>query len=101
MKRTAAFILAFIFLIMLCSCKPEGATDTPELPEISGYTQEQLEEKLIGLSIDEIHHSWGEPDGHLSGFWGEIWSLDGGKENIIVLYYDENGMVEYINRPFD
>jgi len=101
MKRTAALILAFIFLILLCSCKPEGTADTPELPEISGYTQEQLEEKLIGLSIDEIHHSWGEPDGHLSGFWGEIWSLDGVKDNIIVLYYDENGMVEYINRPFD
>lgn len=39
MKIRAAFILAFIFLLSLCDCKPEGATDTPELSELAEYTQ--------------------------------------------------------------
>ena len=58
--------------------------------------QEQLEEKLIGLSQEEIYRSWGEPDGHLSGFWGEIWQLASEKSKHVTVYYDENGIVEHV-----
>lgn len=82
--------------------RPDGSTDTMELGEVSGlvlekgYTQEEIEEKLKGEHRDNVLVSWGEPDGHLSGFWGEIWFLDEQENTKITLYYDAYGYVEYV-----
>ena len=79
--------------------KPDGSTDTMELSEIceyvleKGYTQEQIEEKLKGEFRNDIIASWGEPDGMLSGFWGDIWYLDDKDDMRITLYYDGDGYV--------
>ena len=67
-----------------------------EKSDMLNYTQEQLEEKLIGLSGEEMHNAWGEPDGYLSGFWGDIWNLDDNNNTFIAFYYDEKGYVENI-----
>ena len=96
MKKFIALVLAFVFVLGLVGCKPDEITDIPELVEITDFTQEQLEEKLIGLSQEEIYRSWGEPDGHLSGFWGEIWQLASEKSKHVTVYYDENGIVEHV-----
>lgn len=50
-------------------------------------------EKVVGVSIDEIHETFGEPDGTLSGLWGEIYILRNG--TTVIVYYT-NGFVEYI-----
>lgn len=55
MKKYPAFVLALAFLLVFAGCKPDGTTDIPELGEISDDTQEQLEEKLAGLSNEELY----------------------------------------------
>ena len=55
-----------------------------------GYTQEEIEEKLKGEYRDDILISWGEPDGMLSGMWGDVWFLDEEKERKITVYYDSD-----------
>lgn len=80
----------------LLSSHEVDSVDTPELNEIFNYTQEQLEEKLLGLSEEDMHNSWGEPDGMLSGFWGDIWHLSDESNKQIILYYDKDGTVENI-----
>ena len=96
MKRFIALVLAFVFVLGLVGCKPDEIADIPKLAEITDFTQEQLEEKLIGLSQEEIYRSWGEPDGHLSGFWGELWQLASTTGEYITVYYDENGIIENV-----
>ena len=64
--------------------------------ETIDYSQEEMEAKLTGEHRDNIIASWGEPDGHLSGFWGEIWFLDDAKDKKITLYYDADGCVENV-----
>ena len=82
--------------------RPEGAAGTVVLCEVSGhvtekgYTQEEIEEKLKGELRDNILVSWGEPDGMLSGVWGDIWILDAEKDKKIILYYDTEGYVENV-----
>ena len=71
-----------------------------QLKEISGLVLEKgsafcdIEEMLEGIPQKKIHAKWGNPDGHLSGFWGEIWFLNKEKEGRITLYYDEDGKVD-------
>ena len=96
MKKFIALVLAFVFVLGLVGCKPDEITDIPELVEITDFTQEQLEEKLIGLSQEEIYRSWGDPNGHLSGFWGDIWRLDNERDEHITVYYDKDGIVEHV-----
>lgn len=97
MKKYIIFVLTLTVALALAGCtsSPDGTTDTPKLVEITGYTQEQLDEKLIGCSQEEIHSAWGEPDGMLSGFWGDIYHVPDGYESII-LFYDADGIVETI-----
>ena len=64
--------------------------------ETTDYSQEEMEAKLKGEHRDNIIASWGEPDGHLSGFWGDVWFLDDIKDKKITLYYDANGCVENV-----
>lgn len=98
MKKLTVLVLVLTFISALVGCanRRDGTADTPELDEISDYTQEQLEEKLLGLSNEELHHLWGEPDGMLSGFWGDIWSLSDESKRQIIIYYDADGFVEHI-----
>lgn len=71
-----------------------------QLKEISGlvlekgYDSEDIEDLLEDIPQKRIHASWGKPDGHLSGFWGEIWFLNEEKDGRITLYYDEDGKVD-------
>lgn len=86
-------------VLFMAKNRPDGSTDTMELSEVSGYvlekgyTQEQIEEKLKGEFRNDIIASWGEPDGMLSGFWGDMWYLDDKDDMRITLYYDGDGYV--------
>ena len=48
----------------------------------------------IGMLRDDVHKIMGEPDGMLSGFWGDIYLLD--NDNRVIIYYDANGLVEHV-----
>ncbi|HWR23331.1 MAG TPA: hypothetical protein VN366_07620 [Feifaniaceae bacterium] len=50
--------------------------------------------KLLGFSLDEIHERYGEPDGMLFGFWGEIYRLEDGTQ--FTVYYDGDGRVNAV-----
>ena len=76
--------------------------DVVQLKEVSGlvlekgYDSEDIKELLEGIPQKKIHAKWGNPDGHLSGFWGEIWFLNQEKDGRITLYYDADGKVEEV-----
>ena len=78
----------------------DAGADVMELNEVKGlvlekgYMQEEIEEKLKGGHRDNIHVYWGEPDGMLSGMWGDVWLLNDEKK--ITVYYDSNGCVENV-----
>lgn len=95
MKKITAFVLALIFAFTLtaCSSKSDKTTDVPKLSEISNFTQVQLEEKLLGLSNEELHSLWGEPDYSLSGLWGDIWYSNDEHSQEITVYYDDTGAI--------
>ncbi len=50
-------------------------------------------EKLLSASLEQIHELLGEPDGSLSGLWGEIYQLEDGTKFIV---YYENGFVSTV-----
>lgn len=85
-------LLASLLLVIGCSSR----SDIPGLEDIPSYTQAQLEKELFGLSFEEMHAAWGEPDGYLSGFWGDIWRFDEASDGQVILYYDAAGEVEDI-----
>ena len=84
--------LASLLLVIGCSSR----SDIPGLEDIPSYTQAQLEKELLGLSFEEMHAAWGEPDGFLYGFWGDIWRFDEASDGQVILYYDAEGEVEDI-----
>ena len=71
-KQLMILLLASLPLVIGCSSR----SDIPGPEDIPSYTQAQLEKELFGLSFEEIHAAWGEPDGYFSGFWGDIWRFD-------------------------
>lgn len=44
-------------------------------------------EKLLGVSLEQIHELLGEPDGTLSGLWGDIYELEDG--TMFIVYYED------------
>ena len=78
----------------------KNTKDIVQLKEIAGlviekgYDSEDIEDLMEDIPQKRIHAKWGKPDGHLSGFWGEIWFLNEEKDGRITLYYDEDGKVD-------
>lgn len=56
-----------------------------------GYTALGVLADIKGVNNERLHELWGEPDGILSGFWGDIWYI--GNNNRMIVYYDNNGNV--------
>ena len=79
---------------------------TPPAAALAALTA--AEAALLGLPRQEILNAWGEPDGSLSGFFGDIYQLESGM--CITVYYDPEPMnrgaadsctvpVQYISCP--
>ena len=45
--------------------------------------------QMGGVAREELIEKWGNPDGMLSGFYGEIWAITE-SESILVYYSDES-----------
>lgn len=103
MKKFVIFVSAFVCILCLVSCS--GKSDDAgiiNIREISGlvtedgYTEDDFQEELFGQYREDIIGVWGEPDGMLSGFWGDIWHLSDESNKQMIIYYDKDGMVEDI-----
>ena len=66
------------------------------LEKVKECSQEKLNKQLIGILRADLLNVWGEPDGHLSGFWGDTWQLGNEKGEHIIVYYDQNGIIENV-----
>lgn len=89
--------LALLCFLGLAGCSRNGVLDKGELGtlvEEEGYTEEQVLEKLAGKSWEDMEKAWGEPDGMLSGFWGNVWHFGEGDGWMVVVYYDRDGLVQ-------
>ena len=98
----AVCVLLIIGIGMILVYRFMSTKDIVQLKEVSGlvlekgYDSEDIEEMLEGIPQKKIHAKWGRPDGHLMGFWGEIWFLNQEKDGRITLYYDADGNVEEV-----
>ena len=83
MKRVLSIIALISLLLTLCACGSEKIS----LESVSKIAEEDLNAKLLGLSQEEIHEMWGQPDSFLSGLWGDIYLLPE-DDRMIILYYE-------------
>ena len=92
MKKLITLVLALVCVLSLVGCKPDRTVDTPELGEVTRFSQEQLEKKLIGEYRGNILHSWGEPDIVLTET-SDKYYLDESNSKYIILHYDNDGYI--------
>ena len=64
----------------------------PALDRLPGMGREAAETALLGRERRELLDAWGEPDGMLSGFFGDVYHLKNGER--VVVYYDVRPMNE-------
>ena len=92
-----AVILCVVTAVCLFTNPKRNPKDLPTVEQTYLAISSKGEEFDVGLkghSRDSVIDYWGEPDGMLSGFWGDIWKLNGLGE--VIVYYDEDGNVEHI-----
>lgn len=58
------------------------------------FSSDEVLRMLSGIKYKELYEYWGEPDGMLSGFWGDIWYIGNNKQ--IIVYYNSIGFVENV-----
>lgn len=77
-------------LLLLCAALPlsacGGAAPAPETSAFGAH--------LLGQSREDVLQILGEPDGVLSGFYGDVWDLEDGTS--VILYYDADSRVELV-----
>ena len=96
MKRLISLILILSLVLFLIGCNGTAETNIIEFAEIDQYTEDELAEKLIGITRDDLVSLWGSPDGSLSGFDGDFWYLENETYRSIIVYYN-NEKVEAID----
>ena len=93
MKNIVAIVLCFVLTLSMVGCRPDGTTDTIELAEVSKWSQERVEKKLIGEHRENILYSWGEPCAVLSET-SEKYYLNENDREYIILNYDNEGYIQ-------
>lgn len=87
LPAAALAILTAAALLLAGKTAPAGLPGPEALP---GMGRKAAEAALLGLSRQEILNAWGEPDGMLSGFFGDIYALEDGAQ--VIVYYDPEPM---------
>lgn len=80
-------------LALLCVCAlgvwygtRSGSSEFPAPEELAAMTEEAATKALAGTLREELLKVWGEPDGGLSGMYGDIYATPGGRS--VIVYYD-------------
>ena len=61
---------------------------------LDGKDEEFVMSQFEECTKDELVQKWGNPDGTLSGFYGDIWTIT--ENESIVVYYSAESIVEHI-----
>lgn len=96
-KIKTTFKLLVLFIVIVFSiyrAKVAGLDEVSELVFNKGYGAVEIFEMVNGVYYENLAEKWGEPDGKLSGFWGDIWYVGNNKQ--IIVYYDSDGCVENV-----
>lgn len=97
MRKFTALCLTLMLALSIIGCG-QNNDNIPSKELMVSYCQNQGEDyaakQLQGYKSTQLADAWGEPDGHLSGFWGDIWETNN-TYNLIV-YYDSDGIAEHI-----
>lgn len=79
--------------------KPIECHGIPTLKQIEEQGAEWANDQLTGHSREQLQKIWGEADGVLSGFWGDIYHVPDSYMSVIV-YYDADGVIELIKTDY-
>ncbi len=89
---TAIFVAAVgVICILVCLVSFNAKADMDSIPQLTELHSEYDTEEVVGSTRQQLTQRWGEPDGILSGFFGDIWITDSGDE--IIAYYDSDETV--------
>lgn len=105
MKKKMLFVFAIISIAVLCVSvwffeysNRKSNDNIPSKELMVSYYQNRgadyATEQLQGYKNTQLIDVWGEPDGSLSGMWGDIWETN--NMYSIIAYYDRNGFVEHV-----
>lgn len=86
MKKRIICGLGFLLVLLLAVGSLRETAAFPSREKIAAMTDQQAAEALAGTFREELQEAWGEPDGMLSGLYGDIYNGPDGKQ--IVVYYD-------------
>ncbi len=84
-------LTVLIACIIFSSCKANNASKLVKLDEVSdlvfdnGYGETEVLEIVNGVYYEDIAAEWGEPNGGLSGFWGDIWVITDGENRKMII----------------
>ena len=93
MKKQIAIALLCLLLLAGCGKKLDNI---PSRELILQQGAQWAEEKLAGYSTENLREIWGEPDGTLSGMWGEVWYVDEEHNARVTVYYNADGKAERV-----
>ena len=62
--------------------------------QLDGKDEEFVLSQFKGCTREELIQDWGNPDGMLSGLYGDIWFITANE--MIIVYYSTNSIVEHI-----
>lgn len=89
-ERAAPLLLLAALTAGLLVFAGRTGSDLPALQSILSLGQEAAEAALLGTPRQEVLSAWGEPDGMLSGFFGDIYALSSTVQ--VIVYYDTSRM---------
>ncbi len=85
MIKRVLFTAALLLCLLPAGCGHSENAGFPTPEEILSMNQAEAEEALQGRPREDILSAWGEPDGSLSGLFGDIYRLE---DSSIILYYN-------------
>lgn len=85
MKKFSAAVFLWACLLCLTACSPNPG-DIPALRQLALETPAGVNRALEGTTREALVRAWGEPDGMLSGLYGDVWRF--GEDGRLIVYYD-------------
>lgn len=78
------------------TAKPDSQVTVPTREEGEALSEQELGEKLLGVSRQQLWDAWGQPESSFSGMRGETYYLPSGKRGVTT-YYNINFVVEGVH----
>ncbi len=90
----AIFVAAVgVICIVVCLVAFGDKVSTEDIPQLSQLNSVYGTEEVVGSTREQLTAKWGEPDGMLSGFFGDMWEVNG-NDRITAYYNDDETVME-------